>query len=59
MENNAELLLQNAPKVRQWEHEERASYDLETLRAEFLERLYPSQELGKLDNGHRDDPATP
>lgn len=40
MDENTELLLLKAAQTKQWEDEERASYDLETMRAEFRKRLY-------------------
>jgi hypothetical protein len=40
MDPNTDLLLQKAARARNWEDEEGASYDLETLRAEFHRRLY-------------------
>jgi hypothetical protein len=39
MDPITELLLQKAARVKNWEDEESASYDLETLRAEFHKRL--------------------
>jgi len=42
MDRNTELLLLKAAQGRQWEDEERASYDLETMRKEFRQRLYPA-----------------
>lgn len=41
MDEKTDLLLQKAAQAHQWEHEERASYDLETLREEFRKRLNP------------------
>lgn len=43
MDEKTELLLQKAAQAQQWEHEERGSYDLETLREEFRRRLYPPE----------------
>jgi hypothetical protein len=40
VDRNTELLLLKAARTRQWEDEERASYDLETMTREFHERLY-------------------
>lgn len=40
MDPNTELLLQKAARVKNWEDEESAVYDLETLRAEFHRRLH-------------------
>lgn len=42
MDENTELLLK-AAQARQWENEERSSYDLETMRKEFRDRLYAAQ----------------
>jgi hypothetical protein len=43
MDEKTVLLLQKAAQAQQWEHEERASYDLETLREEFRRRLNPPE----------------
>jgi hypothetical protein len=43
MDEKTDLLLQKAAQAQQWEHEERASYDLETLREEFRRRLNPTE----------------
>jgi hypothetical protein len=40
MDPNTDLLLQKAARVKNWEDEESASYDLQTLREEFQRRLY-------------------
>jgi hypothetical protein len=42
MDENTELLLK-AAQARQWENEERSSYDLETMRKEFCDRLYAAK----------------
>ena len=40
MDQNTELLLQKSARARNWEDEEKSTYDLETLREEFRNRLY-------------------
>jgi hypothetical protein len=50
MDEKTDLLLQKAAQAQQWEHEERASYDLETLREEFRNRLN-SREQPEAQNG--------
>jgi hypothetical protein len=44
MSQNEELLLQKSARVQNWEDEEKASYDLETLREEFRKRLYANEQ---------------
>jgi hypothetical protein len=44
MDRNEELVLQKAIRVQNWEDEERASYDMETLREEFRQRLYANEQ---------------
>jgi hypothetical protein len=39
MDKRTELLLELSKRILLWEHEERASYDLEDMRKEFEERL--------------------
>jgi hypothetical protein len=51
MDPNTELLLQKAARVKNWEDEESASYDLETLRAEFHKRLYGSGQKATPEDG--------
>jgi hypothetical protein len=40
VDENTKLLLQKAGRAPEWEDEERATYDQETLRQEFRKRLY-------------------
>jgi hypothetical protein len=40
MDPNTKLLLQKVARAQNWEDEEKASYDLETLREEFQKRLH-------------------
>jgi hypothetical protein len=40
MDRNTELLLQKAIRAENWEDQEKASNDLQTLREEFRNRLY-------------------
>jgi hypothetical protein len=54
MDRNTELLLQKIARAQNWEDEEKASYDLETLRQEFQKRLHekvPMTPLGSEQNG--------
>jgi len=58
MDDNTELLLKTA-QARQWENEERGSYDLETMRKEFRERLYPTENrTSRTSTEDRSPPAT-
>jgi hypothetical protein len=44
MDPNTRLLLQKAARVQNWEDEEKASYDLDTLREEFQKRLHGNEQ---------------
>jgi hypothetical protein len=44
MDRNEELLLQKAARMQNWEDEEKASYDMATLREEFRQRLYAKEQ---------------
>jgi hypothetical protein len=46
VDEKTRLLLQKAGRAPEWEDEERATYDLETLRQEFRKRLYAGQGNG-------------
>jgi hypothetical protein len=44
MDKNTELLIAKAPEAARWEDEEKASYDLESLRKGFNRHLYGSDQ---------------
>ena len=52
MDPNTELLLQKAARAKNWEDEESASYDLDTLRAEFHKRLYGTDRKAVTEEQH-------
>ena len=56
MDENTKLLLQKAGRAPEWEDEERATYDQETLRQEFRRRLYAGQADGNRENGGENQP---
>jgi hypothetical protein len=51
VDENTRLLLQKANRGLDWEDEERANYDQETLRQKFRERLYGGQVTGSEEQG--------
>lgn len=52
MDRNTELLLAKAQEAARWEDQEKASNDLNILRAEFRRRLYVREE-GASPTEHR------